>query len=364
MTAACREADGINLAQGVCDLEIPPQVVTAAKAAMDAGHNTYTPAEGIGELRRAVAAKLGAHYGLQVDAGAEVMISLGATGAFYATAQALLDPGDEVLLFEPYYGYHAATLDALGCVLNYVRLEPPYWRLEREALERAIGPRTRALVLSNPGNPCGRVLERSELEMLADLAEAHDLVLFADEIYEHFVYDGRAHLPAAAIERLRPRCITISGLSKVFSITGWRLGYAVAPPEVIAAAAQINDLVYVCAPAPLQWGVAEGLLRLGEGYYREIATDHQTKRDRFCAALERAGLTPYRPEGAYYVMADISVLPGVDDRERVMHLLERTGVAAVPGRAFYHDDGGKGLARFCFAKREAVLAKACERLDA
>jgi len=350
------------MAQGICDLEVPPVVLAAAEAAVQAGRNSYTPAAGIPELRRAVAEKMAAHYGLEVDPETEVMISAGATGAFHATARALLDPGDEVILPEPYYGYHAATLGALDCTIKTVPLAPPQWRLERTSLEEAVGTRTRAVVISNPSNPCGRVFDRTELEMLADFAAAHDLVIFSDEIYEHFVYDGRKQTPAASVAALRPRCVTISGLSKIFSITGWRLGYAVAPPEVVAAANRFNDLFYVCAPAPLQWAASEGLLRLGREYYREIVRSHQAKRDRFCDALEAAGLPPYRPEGAYYVLADISRLPGRDDQQRVMALLAQTGVAAVPGSAFWQGEGGGGLARFCFAKREAVLEEACTRL--
>lgn len=361
MTGECRRMDGINMAQGVCDLPIPPRVIAAAKAAMDAGVNTYTAAEGLEPLRRAIADKMQRLYGMPVEQQ-EVLVSQGATGAFYSTAQALLDEGDEVLLLEPYYGYHAATLAALGCPVRTVRLEAPEWRLERDALEKAVGGRTRAIVISNPANPCGKVFSRDELALLADFCEAHDLVLFSDEIYEHFVYDGREHVPPASLPQLRPRTVTLSGFSKIFSITGWRLGYAVAPPELIARAAQFNDLVYVCAPAPLQMGAAEGLVTLGGDFYRRIAEEHQRKRDRFCAVLQQIGLTPAIPEGAYYVMADISTVEGKDDREKALNILAQTGVASVPGRAFYHDDSGRNLARFCFAKRDQELEEACERL--
>ncbi len=362
MTRECAHSGGINMAQGVCDLAIPPSVMEGAKAAMEAGRNTYTPADGLGELRDAIAAKLASAYGFGVDPQAEVMVSSGATGAFYSTAQALLDPGDEVILLEPYYGYHAATLAAMGCRARYVRLDPPDWRLDWEALERTITERTRAIVLSNPSNPSGKVFRRDELERLAEIVRKHHLIVFSDEIYEHFIYDGLSHVPPATIEGLRERTVTISGFSKIFSVTGWRLGYAVAPPEVIRAATQFNDLVYVCAPAPLQLGAARGLLELGDGFYREVAREHGVKRDRFCAALEQAGLAPYRPQGAYYVMADIAGVPGADDRQRALWLLEKTGVACVPGRAFYHDESGRDLARFCFAKKSEVLEEACERM--
>lgn len=361
MTGECRRLGGINMAQGVCDLPIPETVLAGARAAMDGGINSYTASEGLPRLRDAIAGKMGRDYGMSV-AREEVLVSLGATGAFNTTAQALLDEGDEVLLLEPYYGYHAATLQAIGCAIRPVRLEPPAWALRREVLEQAVGQRTRAIVISNPSNPSGKVFSREELELLADFCEAHDLLLFSDEIYEHFVYDGLRHIPPATLPRLRGRTVTLGGFSKIFSITGWRLGYAIAPAEVIAAAAQFNDLIYVCAPAPLQMGAAEGLLALEDKFYRQVAAEHQAKRDRFCGVLQQVGLEPIVPQGAYYVLADISALPGEDDRQKALALLQRSGVASVPGRAFYHDDGGARLARFCFAKREAELEEACTRL--
>ena len=364
MTRECKRLDGINMAQGVCDLPVPEAVMAGAEAAIRAGINTYTAAEGLDELRRAIADRYRRDHALDIDAGHEVLVSAGATGAFYATAQALLDPGDEVILFEPFYGYHASTLKALDCPARHVHLQAPDWTLDRAALEAAITPATRAIVLSNPSNPSGKVLSLSDLELLADFVERHDLVLFCDEIYEHFVYDGRRHLPPATLPRLRKRTVTIGGFSKIFSVTGWRLGYALCPPEIFEAAAGFNDLIYVCDPAPLQVGATRGLLELEPAFYRQVAAEHQSKRDRFCAALDAAGLTPSMPEGAYYVMADISAVPGADDREKVMWILHQTGVSAVPGRAFYHDDGGRDLARFCFAKRPEVLEVACEKIRA
>jgi aminotransferase len=362
MTRECRRLGGINMAQGVCDLPIPPQVIAGAKTAMDSGCNSYTPPEGLAALRAAIAQKMQRTYGMTVGEE-EVLVSQGATGAFYATAQALLDAGDEVILLEPYYGYHAATLKALGCGLRYVRLQAPEWQLQREALAAAITPRTRAIVISNPGNPSGKVFSRAELMLLGELCREHELVLFSDEIYEHFVYDGAVHTPPASLPGLRERTVTLSGFSKIFSVTGWRLGYAIAPPEVIAAATQFNDLVYVCAPAPLQMGAAAGLAELDAAFYREVVEAHAQKRERFCATLERIGLHPAVPAGAYYVMADVSALPGSDDREKALHILQQTGVASVPGRAFYHDEGGANQVRFCFAKQEAVLEEACRRLQ-
>ncbi|MBT8420727.1 MAG: aminotransferase class I/II-fold pyridoxal phosphate-dependent enzyme [Gammaproteobacteria bacterium] len=362
MSGACNRVGGINMAQGVCDLGVPDQVLSGAKAAMDDGFNTYTPCEGMPELRQGIADKMHRFYGMSVDAESEVVVSSGATGAFYAACLALLDPGDEVILLEPYYGYHASTLAALGCVLRYARLDPPDWHLNIDRLTAVVSARTRAIVINTPANPSGKVFTRAEIEEIGRFADKHDLIIFSDEIYEHFVYGDAGHLPLAALPELWKRTVTVSGFSKVFSITGWRLGYLIAPPEICAAAAVFNDLVYVCAPSPLQMGTARGLLALDSAYYDTIAREHREKRDIFCAVLDEIGLSPFIPDGAYYVLADISRVPGNDDRDRVMRILDTTGVAAVPGRAFYHDDAGKDLARFCFAKQFHDIELACERL--
>jgi aminotransferase len=362
MTQECTRVNGINMAQGVCDLEVPACVIQGAKDAMDAGINTYTPCAGMPEMLNAIARKVGRTSGLDIDPESEIVVSNGATGAFYCTCLSLLDPGDEVILFEPYYGYHRSTLTAIDCRPVYVRLDPPQWILTRDMLEAVRTERTRAIVLNTPANPSGKVFSRTELQIVADFAQEHDVIVFTDEIYEHFVYDDHTHTAPAIIPGMRERTIMISGLSKVFSITGWRLGYAICPPDVRQTAAHFNDLVYVCAPSPLQVGAARGLLELGNDYYESIVADHRIKRDLFCNALHEAALTPYIPQGAYYVLADVSRLPGADDKARVMHILNTTGIASVPGRAFYHDDAGHNLARFCFAKEQHIIDDACERL--
>lgn len=362
MSLECNRLQGINMAQGVCDLPVPESVIKGAKEAMDSGYNIYTATEGLPEPRQAIAEKMQRFYNLNVTSS-EVLISQGATGAFYTTALALLDEGDEVIILEPYYGYHTATLAALGCGLKFVRLDAPDWTLTNEKLEQALSSKTRAILMSNPSNPSGKVFSREELEMLRDICVSHNLVLFSDEIYEHFIFDGREHIPPATLSGMRERTVTLSGFSKVFSVTGWRLGYAMAPVEVIEAAAQFNDLVYVCAPAPLQLGVAKGLAELPLEFYNNIAQEHEEKRDLFCGVLKKIGLRPSVPQGAYYVMADVSRVPGTDDLEKALYILEKTGVASVPGRAFYHNESGKDLVRFCFAKKQHVLEDACGRLE-
>lgn len=361
MTAACNALGGINMAQGVCDLKVPSEVIEGAKAAMDVGINIYTPTEGLPRLRQAIAEKMKRFYDVAVEPN-QVLVSDGATGAFYTACLALLNPGDEVILFEPYYGYHRSTLLSVEAVPVFVRLEAPEWKLDVRELEERITPKTRAIVICNPANPSGKVYTKEELEHIGALTEKHDLIVFSDEMYEHFIYGEAKHVPALSIPSLRDRCVSLSGFSKVFSVTGWRLGYAIAPIAVIEAMAQLNDLIYVCAPAPLQIGAAEGLEKLGDDYYAELARIHEHKRDLFCDALRDAGLHPSVPDGAYYVMCDVSSVPGNDDREKAMAVLEKTGVACVPGRAFYHDDAGGNMVRFCYSKPLDVLEGAAERI--
>lgn len=363
MSIECERIGGINLSQGVCDTPVPIEVQQGAFEGIAEGFNTYTRYDGLDELRGAIAAKLRHYNGIEVDPSSEIIVSAGATGAFYCVCLALLDPGDEVILFEPYYGYHVSTLLAADAVPRYVPMEPPDWTFSVDDLERAVTPRTRAILVNTPGNPSGKVFTRDELQQIADFATRHDLFVFTDEIYEYFLYDGREHVTPAAIPGLTDRTVSISGFSKTFSITGWRIGYAVASARWAETIGYYNDLVYVCAPAPLQIGVARGLARLGPPYYESLQADYTAKRNQFCDALRAAGLTPYVPQGAYYVLADASVLPGHSSKERALYLLDKTKVAAVPGDAFFNDHRGDRLLRFCYAKSGADLDEACRRLE-
>jgi len=361
MTIECARVGGVNLAQGICDTPVPEDVTAAAQDAIASGQNAYAPAEGLESLRRALAEKMRRRGGPDYADG-EVLVTAGATGAFYVAVLALLEPGDGVLLLEPTYGYHVQTLRALGLEAVNVPLDPPEWALDLDAIEAACGPRVRAIVLNTPGNPTGKVLTRSDLEGLAAIVERHDLLVFTDEVYEHFVYDGRRHVSPASLPALRDRTVTINALSKTFAITGWRIGWLAAPRGVIDTMAALSDLVYVCAPTPLQIGCARGLERLPDAYYDTIATEHARKRDRLCAALGAAGLPAIVPEGSYFAMADLSRLPGRSGTERAMHLLEAVGVAAVPGEAFIRGPERDVWARFCFGKTDADLDDACRRL--
>jgi aminotransferase len=363
MTLECTRVGGINMSQGVCDTPVPEAVQRAAQAAIAEGHNIYTRYDGVPELRRAIAKKLAAQNGLRFTGEGDIVVTSGSSSAFYGACLAVLDPGDEVILFEPYYGYHADTLSAVGAEARYVTLRPPDWTFDVADVERAVTPRTRAIVVNTPTNPCGKVFSTAEIELLAGIAEQHDLFVLTDEIYEHFVYDGRRHVSPATFPRLTPRTITIGGFSKTFSITGWRIGFSAADPKFAERLGFINDLIYICAPAPLQIGVARGLELLGEDFYAHLCADYQRKRDKFCAALDAAKIPPFVPQGAYYVLADMHRLPGKTAKERVMALLERAGVASVPGSAFYRGHEGDTLARFCFAKTDADLDEACRRLE-
>ncbi len=362
MSVECDRIGGINLAQGVCDTPVPAPVEAEAIAAIRAGHNIYTRLDGITRLRNAIAAKQERDYGLHYDPDHEVLVSSGATGGLHAAAMALLNPGDEVLLFEPFYGYHVATLKSLRIKPVLVPLAEPNWALDTDALKTAITPRTRAIILNTPANPSGKVFNRAELEAVADVTRQHDLFLLTDEIYEYFVYDGQRHVSPAMLEGMRERTIVISGFSKTFSVTGWRLGYVTAAARWMAAIAYFHDLTYVCAPSAFQHAAAAGLEQLGPGFYTQLAADYQRKRERILAALRDAGLEPSVPAGAYYVLANAARLPGETAAQKARHLLAATGVAAVPGAAFFRPGHGENLLRFCFAKKDGDLDEACARL--
>lgn len=363
MSIECERACGINLAQGVCDTEVPLPVRRGAQEAIDAGINSYTRFDGLAELREAIARKMKAYNGIAADPETEIVVSGGSTGSFYCACLALLDPGDEVIVFEPYYGYHINTLLAAEAVPAYVRLSPPDWTFDARDLERAVTPRTRGILINTPANPSGKVFTRTELETLAAFAARHDIFVFTDEIYEYFLYDGRTHVSPGTLPGMAERTITISGYSKTFSITGWRIGYSISHLRWTPMIGYLNDLVYVCAPAPLQMGVVRGILELPDEYYENLRRDYAAKREKICNALNQAGLTPSVPQGAYYVLADATHLPGKTSKDKAMRILAGCGVAGVPDEAFFHAAGERNFVRFCFAKEDRDLDEACRRLE-
>ncbi|MDA0680350.1 MAG: pyridoxal phosphate-dependent aminotransferase [Proteobacteria bacterium] len=362
MSVECERVGGVNLSQGVCDLAVPEPVVRAAKDAIDRGDNSYSRHDGTASLRRALAEKYNRRAGLDVDPESNVVVTAGATGALYCSCLALLEPGDEVILFEPYYSYHESTLLATEAVPVFISTKAPDWSFSLEDLENAVSEKTKAIIVNTPSNPSGKVWTRSELEMIADFCTRHDLFVFTDEIYEHFVFDDLEHISVASLPGMWQRTITMSGLSKTFSITGWRIGYAVCDAKWAKAIGNFSDLIYVCAPTPLQLGAAAGVAQLDDEYFVKLAAKYRRKREILCGALDKVGLTPCVPQGAYYVLADVTSLPGNNSKERAMYLLQQTGVASVPGESFFKGEAGKGLVRFCFAKEDEVIEDACRRL--
>jgi aminotransferase len=358
MSRECERVGGINLGQGICDLPTIPELVEGATEAIASSKATYSKFEGIDPLREKIAAKCERFNGFKVDPATELVVTVGSTGGFAAAAMATLNPGDEVILFEPYYGYHLNTLKVLGIETKFVPLQLPDWSIDFDALRAAFGPKTRGIVVCTPSNPCGKVFTREELEQIAALCHEFKAWVFTDEIYEYIVYDGRRHLSMAAVDR--EVAITISGFSKTFSVTGWRIGYVAADQRVIGPIGLVNDLFYVCAPTPLQWGIARAL-DIGEDYYRNLAADYEKKRDMLAEALREAGFTPFVPQGAYYMLAEVPAR-FADAREAAMALIEEAGVASVPGPSFYSSDRGNRLLRFCFAKDFGALEEAGRRL--
>ena len=362
MTTECDRIGGINLAQGVCDTPVPSVVEAGAIEAMRAGQNIYTRCDGNTRLREAIAQKQNRDYGLSYDPEREVLVTSGATAGLHVAAMALLNPGDEVILFEPFYSYHVNTLKSMRAVPVAVALAEPDWQLDTDVLRAAVTPRTKAILLNTPANPSGKIFTRPEMEQVAALCIENDLFLITDEIYEYFVYDGAEHICPATLEGMRERTIVVSGFSKTYSVTGWRVGYSVADVRWMPAMAHFHDLTYVCSPAPLQHGVAAGLEQLPPEFYRQVAVDHRSKRERLASALRAADMDPQIPPGAYYILARADHLPGKTAPEKARALMARTGVASVAGSAFFRPGRGENLLRFCFAKQDAELDDACERL--
>lgn len=370
MTRVAAETGAINLAQGFPDFPAPDLLKEAACAAIRDDVNQYAVTWGTPRLRRALAAKYARDYGLEVDEAREVTVTCGATEAMAAAMLALIDPGDEVLVFEPFYENYGPDAILCGAVPRWVPFEPDA-DLDFDRLDAAIGPRTRAIIINTPNNPTGRVLSAGELEALAERCRRHDLLAFTDEIYEHIVYDA-SHTPMATLEGMRERTITISGFSKTFSVTGWRVGTIVAPAGLTGAIRKVHDFLTVGAPAPLQEACAAALETLGPEYYAGLARDYRDRRDILLGALADAGFRCAVPQGAYYILADFSDLSARRDTDYSLWLARGgaepgagAGVVPVPGSSFFHGaDRGRGLVRFAFCKRPETLRQAGDRLRA
>ena len=362
MTRVAAQYDAINLAQGFPDFPMPAEMKKAAAAAIDADVNQYAITWGAKPLRDAIAAKYQAWYGMEVDPEREITVTCGATEAMAAVCLALLDPGDEVIVFEPFYENYGPDAILCGAAPKFVPLDRPDWRIDPDRLRAAFSKKTKAIIVNTPHNPSGRVHTREELELIAQLCREHDAWAFTDEIYEHIRYEGEHHA-LATFPGMRERTVTISGLSKTFSCTGWRLGYAIAPPEQSVAIRKVHDFLTVGAPAPLQAAGAVGM-GFSRAYYDDMNAGYRARRDVLCPALADAGFTFTIPQGAYYVLADFSALSKDDDSTVARWLIKEIGVASVPGSSFYHagSSEGRSLTRFAFCKRTETLESAAVRL--
>jgi len=353
---------GINLAQGFPNFAAPPAIKDAAKRAIDADINQYAITWGAKSLRDALSRTYEELYGMTVDPETMLTVTCGATEAMISTLLALVDPGDEVIVLEPFYENYGPDADIAGARPVYVSLRPPDNVFDRDELRKAFGPRTKAIIVNTPNNPTGRVFTRDELTFIASLCIEHDVVAVTDEIYEHIRYEGE-HIPMATLPGMAERTVTISGASKTFSVTGWRVGWIVAPPELTEGIRKVHDFVTVGAPAPLQEAVAAGLA-LGRPYYDSLSAEYRKRRDLLVPALEAAGFAPRKPEGAYYVLCDITPFGFDDDTAFARWLVSEVGVAGVPGSSFYSEPAlGKHLIRFTFCKKESTLAACAEKLS-
>ncbi len=362
MTRVARRHDAINLAQGFPDFPAPQLLKDAACRAIRQDANQYAITWGAPALRSALARRYHQWYGLAVDPDSDITVTCGATEAMAAVMLAVVDPGEEVIVLEPFYENYGP--DAILCDASpvFLSLAPPGFRLDPGRLRSAVTRRTRAIVINTPNNPTGRVFDPDEMSAVAELCIEHDLLAITDEIYEHIVYAGR-HIPLAGMPGMRERTIVVSGLSKTFSITGWRIGTIVAPPALTSAIRKVHDFLTVGAPAPLQEACAVGLDSLGQDYYDGIARDYRRRRDILHRGLRDAGFACTPPEGAYYIMADFSALSGLDDTAFATFMARECGVAPVPGSSFFsRPERGAKLVRFAFCKQAETLERAVGRL--
>ena len=362
MTRLAMRYGAVNLAQGFPDFPAPAEVKEAARAAIAADDNQYAITWGAKPLRDAIARKFARTQGVAVDPEREITVCCGSTEAMMSAMMAVINPGDEVVIFEPFYENYGPDAILAGATPRFVRLHPPAWNFDRDELARAFGPRTKAIILNTPGNPTGKVFTREELECIRDLCVRWDAFAITDEIYEHILYDGAQHISIASLDGMRERAITINGLSKTYTVTGWRVGWAIAAPGPTDVIRKVHDFLTVGAAAPLQAAGAIAL-ELPEDYYERMAEGYRAKRDRMLAILGQAGFHCFKPAGAYYIMTDISAFGFADDVAFARYLVEKVGVAVVPGSSFYSlpvDDSRQ--IRFTFCKTEETLSAAAARL--
>jgi aminotransferase len=362
MTRHAAVHDAVNLAQGFPDFPCPPELKEAAKAAIDRDVNQYAITWGARDFREAIAAKTARFYpGWEVDPETDLTVTCGATEGMIAAMLALVDPDEEVIVFEPFYENYGPDAILSGAIPRYVTLHEPDWRIDADELAAVFGPRTRAIILNSPHNPTGKVFSREELELIARLAQEHDALVLTDDIYEHIVYAGE-HIPMAALPGMAERTVAVNSLSKTYSVTGWRVGWVIAPAPLTSAIRKVHDFLTVGAAAPLQAAGAVALA-LPDAYYATLADDYRHRRDLLLPSLEAAGLRPFVPDGAYYVMVEIGDVTDEDDVTFARRLTADPGVASVPGSSFYsRPELGRSKVRFAFPKRDETLVEAARRL--
>jgi aminotransferase len=366
MTRQALQHGAVNLSQGFPDFAAPDELKQAACDAIHADINQYAITWGAKRFRDAIAAKTKWHLGLDVDPDREIVVTCGSTEAMIATMLATVDPGEEVILFEPYYENYGPDSILSDAQPRYVTLYPPHWTFDPDELRAAFNEKTKAIVITTPHNPTGKVFTHEELRFIADLCIEHNVLVFTDEIYEHILYPDVSrdvkHIAMASLDGMRERTVTINGMSKTYSVTGWRVGYAIAPPEITDAIRKVHDFLTVGAAAPLQEAGVTAL-NLPPSYYDKLQNGYQQRRDFLLGVLEESGFQCYKPDGAYYIMTDIREFGFANDIEFTKHLVRDIGVAVVPGSSFYHHpELGAQQVRFCFCKRDETLQAAAERL--
>ncbi|HEX5703374.1 MAG TPA: aminotransferase class I/II-fold pyridoxal phosphate-dependent enzyme [Pyrinomonadaceae bacterium] len=368
MTREAMKYGAVNLSQGFPDFPAPEDIKRVAMQAIADDVNQYAITWGAKDFREAIAKKTKWYLGLDIDPETEITVTCGSTEGMIAAMMATVDPGEEVIVFEPYYENYAPDAILSDAKPRYVPLRAPDWTFDRDELRAAFNPKTKAIIICNPNNPTGKVFTRDEMEFIAGLCQEFDALCFTDEIYEHILYPREgaeiAHISMAQIEGMRERTVIVNSMSKTYSVTGWRVGYCIASPEITSAIRKVHDFLTVGAAAPLQAAGAYAL-SLPPSYYDHLQADYRARRDLILPELEKAGFKTFRPDGAYYVMTDISNFGFKDDIEFTRHLIREVGVACVPGSSFYSADAaglGSQQVRFCFCKKDETLMLASERL--
>src|SRR3954471_21624750 len=361
MSALAMRTGSVNLGQGFPDQDGPPEVIAEAVRALEHGANQYAPGPGRPELRQAIARHQRRHYGLELDPDREVVVTTGCTEGIAAALLGLVDPGDEVVVLEPYYDSYVAMIQVAGAVRRPVTLRAPDFRLDADELRAAVGPRTRFVLLNSPHNPTGTVLTRAELQTVADVAIEHDLVVITDEVYEHLTFDDHEHVPLATLPGMWERTLSLSSAGKSYSVTGWKIGWATGPAELVSSLLAAKQWLTFTSGAPLQPAIAVALDEEPE-WPRALARDLQARRDLLCDGLEKLGLDVARPEGTYFALTDISSLGWADGMEFCLALPERAGVVAIPTQPFHDSDAGDQLVRWAFCKEAHVIEEGLRRL--